>query len=434
MEKPKKISLKVQALSRVEGEGALDIRIKDGRVTRVHLRIYEPPRFFEALLRGRPYADAPDITARICGICPVAYQMSAVTALESIPGFQPGDAIQNLRRLLYFGEWIESHTLHILMLHAPDFFGVDSVFDLARSFPEHIRDGLTLKKIGNALVSTLGGREIHPVNVRVGGFYKIPPKQTLTRHLDALQHGLEIAVRLFRWVTTFPFPDFERTYVFVSMDEGDVYPVFGTHLNLNNERKIPVQQFEEVFEEVQVRHSHALHSRLKDGRTYLLGPLARINLNHTRLSPTAQALIQEAGLTFPIRNPFQSVIARALEVVHALESSIEILENGDLEPDRPYEDLGEIAGTGMGCTEAPRGILYHRYRVAPNGEILEAKIVPPTAQNQACIEEDLYHLASQRVHLPVEQWARECEHAIRNYDPCISCATHFLKIRIIEEP
>jgi sulfhydrogenase subunit alpha len=422
-------SIKVKYLSRVEGEGALNIRIKDDVVTRVQLKIFEPPRFFEAFLRGRNFTEAPDITCRICGICPVAYQMSSVHALERALGVQVSAPVRALRRLLYCGEWIESHGLHVFMLHAPDFLGYQDAIQMAQDHPETVKMGLRLKKVGNAIVSILGGREIHPINVRVGGFYKAPNKGDLAPLAESLKWAREAALQAVRWVGTFNFPEFERDYEFVALRHEREYPFNEGRVASNKGLDIDVQDYEQHFVEEQVPYSHALQSSLKERGSYFAGPMARYNLNFDRLTPLAQEAAREAGLGPVCRNPFKSIIIRAVEILYAVEEALSIIEAYE-KPERPAEPVEPRAIVGCAATEAPRGLLSHRYRLDENGVILEAKIVPPTAQNQGTIESDLRQFVSRRLNLPEDQLTWQCEQMVRNYDPCISCATHFLKVNL----
>ncbi len=423
-------TIKVNALTRVEGEGGLLVRLKDNVLEEVQLAIYEPPRFFEAFLRGRPLEEVPDIVARICGICPIAYQMSAVHALEQALGISISPEIRQLRRLLYCGEWIESHALHIHLLHAPDFFGCESGIALAERFPQEITRGLRLKKHGNELLEVLGGRAIHPVNVAVGGFYRAPRREELAKLIPDFQWGLDAAIATTRWAASFDFPEMTRPYEMVSLSHPDEYPMNEGRVISTSGLSIPVVEYERAFEEEQVAHSTALHSVRTPGRTsYFAGPLARINLNFDRLSSTAQEVAREIGFSLPCTNPFRSIVARCLEVVHAYEEGLSILNNyRAFHPCRMQ--IIDRSGEGCAATEAPRGLIYHRYQVDDQGKVTFAKIVPPTSQNQRQIENDL------RVFLPSvlqgndEQTARECERLIRCYDPCISCSTHFLKLTV----
>jgi len=422
-------TIQVDYLARVEGEGAFFVKIQKNRVTEARLNIFEPPRFFEAFLRGRMYTEAPDITARICGICPVAYQMSAVHAMEQAFGVQVGGQLRALRRLIYCGEWIESHALHVYMLHAPDFLGYPDVMHMAQDYPEVVKRGLQMKKAGNALMAFLGGREIHPVNVRVGGFYRTPMKRAFEPLVEQLKWGRDAALETVRWVAQFSFPDFTQDYEWVALRHPQEYPFNEGRLVSNKGLNIAVREYEDHFIEEHVAYSNALHSRLKARGAYLAGPLARYNLNFDRLSPLAQEAARLAGLGPTCHNPFQSIIVRSVEILYAFDEALRLIEQYE-QPERPFVEMQPRASTGCACTEAPRGILYHRYVLDDQGIIREARIIPPTSQNQKTIENDLRHYVEQHLDLPEDQLTWQCEQAIRNYDPCISCATHFLKLQI----
>lgn len=421
--------IRVQALARVEGEGGLEIELENGAVRDVRLRIFEPPRFFEAFLRGRALEEVPDIVARICGICPVAYQMSSVHALEAALGRQPTPWVRRLRRLLYCGEWIESHALHMHLLHAPDFFGNASGLELAQSHPEELRRGLRLKKHGNELLEVLGGRAIHPINVRVGGFYRAPRVEELARLIPDFEWGLDAAVQTTRWVATFPFPEFTPDYEFVAVTHPDEYAMNEGRIASSKGESWAAQEFETVFEERQVAHSTALHSVRRDtGEAYLVGPLARVNLNFAQLSPIAREVADAIGFEIPCRNPFRAVIARGLEIIHAYDEALAILRA--YQPEQPHVTTSHRAAEGCAATEAPRGLLYHRYRIDDQGRVEFAKIVPPTSQNQLRMEADLRAWLPSVLHESDAVMARSCENIVRNHDPCISCSTHFLRVQI----
>lgn len=421
-------TIKVDFLTRVEGEGALLIRFKGKRVDKVELNIYEPPRFFEALLLGKPCFEAPDVTARICGICPVAYQMSACHALEATWGVVLPDHLRQLRRLLYAGEWLESHLLHMFLLHAPDFLGYPDAMQMAQDHPEPVRAALRMKKAGNAIVNVLGGREIHPINVRVGGFYRLPTREALQALLPELKWTRETMLESLAWMRGFTFPDLVREQEHVALRHSHDYPFSEGRIVSTAGLDIDVATYEDHFEERHLPHSTALHAVLKQRGAYVCGPLPRLNLNADRLRPAAQQALTVSGLELPCFNPFRSILARGVEVVQAADEAIAIIEA--YEPGVPNVPIVPQAGRGHGCTEAPRGILYHRYDVSADGSIAGAKIVPPTSQNQGSIEDDLRALAPQLVELPHAEATRLAEQAVRNYDPCISCSTHFLKLNI----
>ena len=420
--------VRVSALARVEGEGGLEIVVKDGKVARARLDIYEPPRYFEALLRGRRYTEPPDITARICGICPVAYQMSACQAIEDACGVTPAGPVQNLRRLMYCGEWIESHALHIYLLHAPDFLGYESGIHLARQHPEIVERGLRIKKSGNSLMEAVGGRSVHPVNVRLGGFYKAPAVKELRSLIPALEQARDDAAATVDWVAGFDFPDFERDYEFVSLRHEKDYPITGGRIVSSSGLDIEPAGYDSHFTEFQVPHSTALHSTL-DGRTYLTGPMARYTLNFDRLPDEIRKAATEAGLGTSCTNPFRSIVVRAVELLYAIDEALRLI-GGYEPPDPPAIDVPPRPATGYGVTEAPRGLLYHRYAITGDGTITDAKIVPPTSQNQRAIEADLEDFAAARLDMPHDRLTSECEQAVRNHDPCISCAAHFLDLEV----
>ncbi|MEX2480653.1 MAG: nickel-dependent hydrogenase large subunit [Gammaproteobacteria bacterium] len=424
--------IKVDYMARVEGEGALDIAIEGDRVTDVKLKIFEPPRFFEAFLQGRHFTEAPDITARICGICPVAYQMSAVHALEHACGVRISGPLRTLRRLLYCGEWIESHVLHIYMLHAPDFLGVHNVVEIAQSQPAIVERGLRLKKAGNAIVALLGGREIHPINVRVGGFYKIPSRAEFKALAATLEAAREDALATVAWVSGFDFPDFTRDYELVALRHPDEYPFNEGRIVSNRGLDIEQADYHDHFEESHVEHSTALHCRLRARGHYHVGPLARFALNHDRLGALAREAAASAGLGADCRNPFQSIVVRSIEVVEAVDEALRILSNLEF-PDTPYVAVEPRAATGLAATEAPRGLLHHTYRINADGLIEHAQIIPPTSQNQASIEDDLGAFIAPRLDLDEAALQWQCEQAVRNYDPCISCSTHFLKLNVTRQ-
>jgi len=421
--------ISVEYLARVEGEGSMRVEVVDDHIEHVEFSIFEPPRFFEAFLRGRPHTDAPDITARICGICPIAYQMSSVHAMEDAFGVTVGGPLRELRRLIYCGEWIESHALHIYLLHAPDFLGYQSGIHMAADHRDVVERGLRLKKAGNAIVGLLGGREIHPINVKVGGFYRTPTKAELETLVPELEWAKEAAIETIRFVSGFTFPEADMDFEFVSLSHPDEYPFNEGRIISNRGLDISVAEFNETFVEEHVERSNALHSRIRERGAYHVGPLARYSLNFDKLTPLAQNLAREAGLERVCMNPFKSIVVRSVETLYAVEESLRIID-GYEPPAAPAVPYTVKEGEGHGATEAPRGLLYHRYRVHDDGRIADAQIVPPTAQNQLTIESDLRYVLERHLDLPDEELAWVLEQSIRNYDPCISCATHFLDLTV----
>jgi sulfhydrogenase subunit alpha len=356
--------------------------------------------------------------------------MSACAAMEQVCGVEVGGQLRALGRLLYCGEWIESHALHVFMLHLPDFLGYESAIELARDRPDTVAQALELKKIGNELMALVGGREVHPINVRVGGWYRAPRKRELQLLVEKLERAREIALETVRFTAALDFPDYEQDYELVALDEPGEYPIDRGRIVSNRGLDIAVSEYDDHFVEEHVEWSNALHSRLVERGSYLCGPLARFALAADRLSPLAREAAAEVGVAPSERNPFRSIVVRSVELVYAADEALRLIAEYE-EPDAPAVELEPRAGVGYGCTEAPRGTLYHRYELDGDGTILDAKIVPsPTSQNQHTIEEDLRGVVERSLDVPDDELALLCEQTIRNCDPCISCATHFLTLEV----
>jgi sulfhydrogenase subunit alpha len=422
--------VEIPSIARVEGEGALHLKLHDDEIVDLRLEIYEPPRFFEAFLAGRHFSEVPDIVPRICGICPVAYQMSAAGALEAAFGVEPPDGVRELRRLLYLAEWIESHMLHVHLLAAPDFLGYESAVTMAATERDALERGLSLKRLGNDLMAVIGGREIHPVSPVVGGFSKAPRPNDLAAFLPRLVEARAQILLVADWIAGFDVPSFPRPAELVGLWHPDEYPITDGVVRSTEGREFGADAFEGVIEEIHVEHSNALHAVFSDtGEPYFVGPLARVNLNADRLTPTAAEVASRTGLAIPQVDPFASMAARVAETAVAIDECIRLIETYR-PPEPPRAEVRPRAGRGAWITEAPRGILYHRYDVAEDGTILEAKIVPPTSQNLRHMERDLRLFVPEVLDRPDEDLARHCEMVVRNYDPCISCATHFLRLEV----
>lgn len=441
MSERREVSINIPLLTRVEGEGALELAIRDGAIQSLQLRIFEPPRLFEKFLEGRGYDEVIDIVARICGICPVAYQMSAAHALESIVAVQPGPWVRAMRRLFYCGEWLESHALHIHLLAVPDFLGFNSVTEMAGEYGDEVRRGLKLQALGNKILRTLGGRSVHPVGAKVGGFWHAPSVEEINTLLEECRALLPEAESLVRWVSKLDLESDEQTFISVALHHPDEYPFNEGRIIASDGLDIDISDYPNYFRESHASHSTALHSHYfperygegKNGVPYLVGPLARMNLNFSQLPDAVKTNLATTGVTFPSSNMFHSVVARAAEIHYALLEAIDLLSQYTL-PESPAVEVTPQAGIGYGCTEAPRGILWHRYEIDEDGKVLSATIIPPTSQNQSRIEEDLKNtLEAYGFDAADEELKLLGEKVIRNYDPCISCATHFLKLKVERE-
>jgi coenzyme F420-reducing hydrogenase alpha subunit len=419
----------VPILTRVEGEGALFVKLENNEVKDLRLRIFEPPRYFEHFLRSRTWREVPDIVARICGICPVAYQMSASNAIEQAFGIDDlPKPIKELKRLFYCGEWIESHALHIHLLAAPDFLGYPDAIRMAKDYPNEVKRGVHLQGLGNAIVKMFGGRPVNPVGVVPGGFYRAPARSEAKAMLGRLKEALPHAEALVRWVGGLRLPDVVRDVASVSLRAEDEYPMNYGRIVSDRGLNIGVGEFPLHFREFQVPHSTALHCTLHE-KPYWVGPAPRLNNNLDRLEPSTVRLISETPVPWPTRNPYHSALARAVEIHVAMLEAIRILEGYDRPPD-PRVEVTPRAGVGCGCTEAPRGILWHRYEMDSEGRVVQATITPPTSQNQAQMEADMRASVLESLYMDDEALRLRLESGIRNYDPCISCSTHFLRLSV----
>jgi len=429
MTERRSVAIHVPVLARVEGEGALDLRIEQGDIAELRLRIFEPPRFFEKFLEGRHYSEIPDMVARICGICPVAYQVTAAQALERLFNVELSPWAQAMRRVFYCGEWIQSHSLHIHLLAAPDFFGCSSAIELARIAPDEVRRGLRIQGLGNELMDLFGARSVHPVGVRVGGFHGAPSLARIRDMREKLRAALPEAEALIRWAAAIPMPQDDQAFVSVATQHPADYAIERGEIGTSDGLRIGAEAFDAHFAERHEPHSTALFSTYH-GQPYLVGPLARLNLNHAHLPGAIRALLADIDFVLPSRNLFHSLLARAVEIWLALHEALRLLD-GYRVPDSPWVPATPRAGVATGCTEAPRGLLWHRYEMDAEGRVVNARIVPPTSQNQGRIEEDLrLSLLNFGLDHPDDALRLHCEKVIRNYDPCISCATHFLRMNV----
>jgi sulfhydrogenase subunit alpha len=423
-------NFEVVGIARVEGEGTLRLRITDGEVHEARLSIFEAPRYFEKLVVGRTPNEVVDIVARICGICPVAYQMGASMAFEHLFEVEIDPHVRALRKLLYWGEWIESHALHVYMLHAPDFLGYESAIAMARDHKPVVEQALRLKRTGNEIMKLVGGRAIHPVSMRVGGFSKTPSQTQVEALREPLTEALALSQATLKLVGAFQAPKFERDPLYVAIKHPIEYGLNEGRMVSSDGIDVPLWGWREAFQEEQHEGTNALHARTTDGRTYMLGPSARVTLNSDQLHPLAQEALKASGLARQIaRNPYWAIAARSVELIHASASALDIV-NSYQEPARPFTPWTPRGGEAGWGTEAPRGICWHHYDMDEAGRVSAAQIIAPTGQNQGMIERDLAEFAPQVLALPHAEATIRLEQLIRSYDPCISCATHFLNLEI----
>ena len=422
-------TVKVDYIARVEGEGALDIQVKGGEIEHLYLHIFEPPRFFQGFVVGRKYDEVQEIVSRICGICPVSHQITSMMAIEDAMGVKVSERTTKLRRLLALAQWIQSHVLHIYMLAAPDFLGAESVIALASTHPDAVKRALSLKRLGNDLTAAIGGREVHPVTPVVGGFTSVPKRDTMLALRERLVSAMDDGMATAELTSIFPVPDFSWDAEHVSLRGDGEYPVNRGRLVSNKGLSVTPREYRDFVKEKQVKQSNALHSYIQGRGSFMVGPVPRLNLNLDNLGSAGRAALKATGVDFPTRNPFHGAAARAVEVVQAIDDSIRLIDEIDW---TGLDDRSHLVSRGQGYafTEAPRGTLYHSYRVDREGIVEFGDIVTPTAHNLNNIEEDLKRLVPSLLDLSDADMTLRCEIAVRNYDPCISCSAHFLKLRV----
>ena len=417
------ITIDVNYLARVEGRGALNISIsKDGKVEDLQFRIYEPPRFFESFLIGRKYDEVMELTSRICGICPVAHQITAIRAIENALGIEPSQQTRDLRKLMAISAHIQSNVLSMYFLSLPDLMGYESIITMTKDNLDIVKRGLKLKKLGNDITDLIGGRAVHPVTAVVGGFTVIPSRnkmKTIRKRLVEAKQDAYDTVDLFSEVE---IPDFERKCEHIAISDPKEYSINHGRFRSTEGLDIDEMEYRDYIYEEQMSYSTALHSYVKNRSSFMVGPLPRVNINFDQLSSDAKDAARRSGVKFPNFNPFVSHLARAVELVHDIDESIEIIDRVLLKEER--RNFICKAGFGAAITEAPRGSLYHSYEIDNNGIVKKADLVPPTAHNANNIEKDLQEFVLTLLDLSMDEITLKCEMLIRAYDPCISCSTH----------
>ena len=426
-------NIEVTPISRVEGHGDLVLDVKNRKIEKLQFRIPESPRFFEAMLVGKKYTDPSHITSRICGICSVAHTFTSLKATEYALGVKLNEQILKLRKLVNHGEYIQSNCLHVYFLAAPDFLGVGSVIPLVETHPEVVNIAVNMKKVANEVVRIIGGRAVHPITTVVGGFTRIPTVEDLLKIKDmltALYPDLETSLALLK---TLEIPAFERETEYISISDPDEYALYDGDLKSSDGWTIDCQDYLTKINEKVVEHSTGKHCWASRD-AYMVGALARINNNYQLLSDNSKTYAEEFGLKPLCYNTFMINIAQFVEIVHCVDDSIrlidELLESG-LDENLSMVDVKAKAGRGVGIVEAPRGTLIHDYTYDKEGKIEKANLIIPTNMNYANVEKDLEAFLPQIIDKSEDEIKLGCEMMIRAYDPCISCSTHFLNIKLV---
>lgn len=435
------VKVNVEYITRVEGHGNIVVNVKDNKIEECRLDIIESPRFFEGMLRGRSIFEAQHITSRICGICACGHTLASIQAAEDAIGFIPSEQTVKLRKLLLHLENLDSHLLHIYLLVAPDLLGVKSFVPLIDSHNKVVRRALRMKKLCNDACDILVGRHVHPISAIVGGFTKLPKEKDLDKLLDiltGLQPDMDATIELAK---TLKFPDFKRETEYVGLvNDSKEYPMLQGNLGSTDGLRLDKHDYRKITNEFVVSHSSAKHAKASR-ESYMVGALARFNLNSAKLHPKAKVLAAALGLKPVCYNPFLNTVAQLIECVHSLEDSIMIIE-GLKEKGINHDEVIVVGlnetnkitvqpGNGVGAVEVPRGVLYHNYEVDETGKIINANCIIPTSQNVNSIEYDMRKMVPEILDKSDEEITLLLEMLVRAYDPCISCSAHFLNVKFI---
>ena len=419
-------TIDIHHITRVEGHGNIKIRISDGKLEEARWEVVETPRFFEAMLVGKKWENAPWISGRICGICSIGHTLASIRAVENCFGIVPTEQTRKLRLLLKHMETLQSHTLHLYFLAAPDFVGVGSVFPLIESNPDIVQRAARIKQLANDLCDCVGGRRMHPTRTVVGGFTIAPEKKELVRFKARLLEATDDLIRTAELFRTFKVPDFTRETEFVSLKGDGSYPFIGGDLISTDGVLKKEHQYQAMTNEYCVEQSTSKWSRLSR-KSFAVGALARLNNNFELLRPEAREIAQSFGLKPVNHNPFMNDIAQLVECVHVVKESIELIDELTGTPwQEPRQTVTPRSGIGVGAVEVPRGILYHAYEFDKEGRITHCDCVIPTSQNHANIQYDLQELAARSAAQGKDDREIEllAQMLVRSYDPCISCSVH----------
>jgi sulfhydrogenase subunit alpha len=426
-----RVKVDIHHLTRVEGHGNIVVDVQKGELKECKLAIVETPRFFEAMLRGRPYTESSHITSRICGICAVGHATASLRATEKALGVTPSEQTVLLRKLNFHGEILDSHVLHAYMLVAPDFLGVGSVVPLAKSAPNVVLRALRMKKLAGDLCAAICGRHTHPIAMTVGGFTHFPSSDQLIQlreRLEAMIPDIEASVELFQ---TLKIPDFERDTEFIALHKEDEYCYIDGVIASTDGGTWAIEDYRSVTNEQLVQHSSAKHTH-NQRQSYMVGSLARFNVNHQQLHPTARAAADALNLKPKCANPYMNTVAQVVEIAHSTLNAIAIIDKL-LAKGIEWEDPApptRMSGEGVGACDVPRGTLFHN-SVIEDGKVVAANCIIPTGQNLANIEADMRELVPQILDRTQAQIELALEMLVRAYDPCISCSAHMLDVKFV---
>jgi sulfhydrogenase subunit alpha len=421
--------IKIDHIAKIEGHAGFVADIQNGNVVKARLNVYEGARLLEGILQGRSFQEVSQITSRICGVCPVVHNLTSLKALEAALGVFPSQQTILLRQLLMMGQILNSHALHLFFFSLSDFFGIKNDLALIKKYPGRAADALALRNFGNKIIEVIGGRSIHPLTPVVGGFKKAPDQEKLKEILKESVSALDAAVNLAKFFSQLEYPVFDRVCHFVALNLPNEYAIYDGLVRRQKETE-SVSEFMPKIQEIQIKENPSAKRSEFKGKSYMVGSLARLNLNSKYLNPKAKAVFRNTNLILPIANPFYNILAQAIEIVHCVEEAQQLLEKAkgiDFESVQAHP-IETKEGKGFGAIEAPRGTLFYYYEVGDDGLIKNANIITPTAQNLARLEDDMISYLPQLTKNGQALCKEKCQDLIkmliRAYDPCLTCATH----------
>ncbi len=422
-------TIKLEHITKIEGHANLTLSIDKGEVKKCELGSIEGSRYFEGILKGRNCTEAPEIVSRICGICSCIHYLTSIQAVENALGIKPTEQTKLLRELILLGERIRSHTAHLYFLSLPDYLGAESALALGPKYKGDVARALKLTKLGNELISVIGGRQMHPVSAQVGGMTKLPTQEQIDDLRRKLQESQTDAIATGKLFAKIKNPSFENETEYFSLYDGETIPILDGDL-VSQESKFKKNEYPDYLEEYHEPYSTANFVVKKD-KKYMVGSLARLNNNFRFLSKNAKKIVADTKIKFPVHNPYMNNIAQAIELVHSVDRAVEICRKLKIQEETPL-DLRQLKfkkARGIGVGEAPRGTLVHDYEINDKGDITKANIITPTVHNLLNMQEDIRVLLPSLLKLPENKLILEIEKLIRAYDPCFSCSSHFLRVK-----
>ncbi len=427
----RELEINIENITRVEGHGNIVVTVREGNIVELRLEITESPRFFEAMVVGRAWSEVQAICCRICGICSIAHSNAALRAVEGALGITPSEQTALLRRLIHYGEVLQSHLLHCYFLAAPDFCGAPSIVPMIETHREVVERGLRLKRLANDICRAVGGRHVHPITMAVNGFTKLPELEELRALRERLEEARGDVQATVEFFAQAELPQFAREDAkFLSLRAEGQYALVEGEIATSDGRRAPVESYQELVREYVVEHSTAKHAGLgSEDVPYAVGALARVNINYDLLHPKAKQAAEALGVAPPCGNPFMNTRAQVVEVVHCVEEAIALLGELERRGLAAEETAVEVrGGRGVGAVEAPRGTLFYDVEVGDDGLVSRANLIIPTNQNLHSIEADMRALVPQILTRGEDEVAHTLEMLVRAYDPCISCATHLVEV------